>query len=227
MKFFKRVIDKIDGNQGKPDYTEAIFSLTHASTFLNEKLAIQFTGKAALCVKIANGTFFEETVKECKDFLSISKEEFKIGFELSKDMFGYNWIIIMGKETENRQKNILNIAGIISTVIEIIEDKGFSNRILAAIFQFSQISLDQNNVNPSIRNKSESSFTKTFKQEGTVILPVYLIFNYKKNKFYPFLPIDNGNRDTSKELQVLAILKDVVPFEEDYSKWFSIKDIPF
>ncbi|MDQ4073098.1 MAG: hypothetical protein M3162_02200 [Thermoproteota archaeon] len=227
MKFFKKVIDKVDGNQGKPDYTEAIFSLTYASAFLNEKLATQFTGKAALCVKSANGTFFEETVKECKDFLSVSKEEFKIEFELSKDKFGYDWIIIIGKETETGQKNILNIAGIISTIIEIIEDKGFSNRILAAIFQFSKISLDHNNVNPIIRNNSKSFLTRTFKQGDTVILPTYLIFNYKKNKFYPFLPIDNENRDTSTELQVLAILKDLVPFEEDYSKWFPIKDIPF
>jgi hypothetical protein len=224
LKFFKRIIDKVDRNHRSLDYANAIFSLTYASTFLKEKLKVQFTGKAAICVKSANGTFFDETVNECKDFLSASKEEFNIEFELSKDIFGYDWIIITGKETGAQQENILNIIGIITTVIEIIEDKGFANRILAAIFRFSQTSFDNSNL--PIRKNSLPFLTKSFEQKNPAMLPVYLIYNHRDNKFYPFLPTDNENRDTSRELQILAIMKGLVPFEEDYSKWFPIKDIP-
>ncbi len=56
---------------------------------------------------------------------------------------------------------------------------------------------------------------------------LYLIYNYKTNNFYPYIPFGNYKRDTTKELQTFSILKSLISVESDFSKWFPIKDIPF
>ena len=77
------------------------------------------------------------------------------------------------------------------------------------VHSYDSIKKYSNNINYSNNNK------------------MYLIYNYKTNNFYPYIPNDNQQRNTTKELQTLSILKSFISVENDFSKWFPIKDIPF
>jgi hypothetical protein len=57
-----------------------------------------------------------------------------------------------------------------------------------------------------------------------------LIYNYKLDKFYPFVPINEQQkqRDHSEELKIMSALADEkkLPFEKEMSKWYPIWNIP-
>jgi hypothetical protein len=134
---------------------------------------------------------------------------------------------------------------------DILEENGFSGQILSAIFQFKisgnasdpekiesstpvgfennrhkDFSLtagwEENEENSQRRSKGYNN-RNSDKNETNM----YLLYNYKTNNFYPYMPLDSVKRDTSRELQIFSILKSLVSVENDFSKWYPIKDIPF
>ncbi len=66
----------------------------------------------------------------------------------------------------------------------------------------------------------ESILAAIFKYNNT-----YLIYRFKDNKFYPFIPYNN-KRDHEEEMRVYAILKEEIPIEHEIDKWYPIWDIP-
>jgi hypothetical protein len=90
------------------------------------------------------------------------------------------------------------LAGL-TAVGDTIEEKGFSGQILAAVFEFS----------------SE-------RQGGYQ----YLIYNYKRNNFYPFVPTGPKARSTEQEMQIMATLSEEAPFEKDMTLWYPMWDLP-
>ena len=108
------------------------------------------------------------------------------------DPYDYLWTIIVGKTIED------NVAAITS-IGDTIEQKGFSDRLLASVFDFN---------------------------DGTIAQ--YLIYNYKLDKFYPFVPISEQQkrRDHSKELKIMSAISDELPFEKEISNWYPIWNIP-
>lgn len=55
---------------------------------------------------------------------------------------------------------------------------------------------------------------------------LYLIYNYKSKRFYPFAPIGNKGRDNNLEMLVYSIVKDELSMDNDISKWYPIWDMP-
>jgi hypothetical protein len=243
-----------DDNSSKHDDSDSIFSLTSASVSIEEKLGLQFSGSAALCVKIIDGGIFKNTIKDCTDLLNVSKDEFKFDYKIVTDSYNYLWIIITGEELTTHSDVITNVAAGLSSTGDIIEENGFSEQILSVVFKF--IFLDQNQSlnftettmsSPEYIEKNGSNFImeeKNNSQNDDVHSydsikkysnninysnnnKMYLIYNYKTNNFYPYIPNDNQQRNTTKELQTLSILKSFISVENDFSKWFPIKDIPF
>ncbi len=240
------------------DDSDAIFSLTSASLSIEEKLCLQFSETAALCVKVINGTHFKNAIKDCTDLLKVSEVEFNFDFKIITDSYNYSWIIINGKDLTNYSEGITNIAAALSSTGDIIEEHGFSEQILSVIFKFKFLenNSDSQKISTSTTNtlvdKEMNDYTLVKGEEGegeekdqevsnsnrytsssknnnykNNNKNLYLIYNYKTNRFYPYIPLDNNQRDTSKELQVVSILKSLISVENDYSKWFPIKDIPF
>jgi hypothetical protein len=219
LKFFKRLLNKIETesvSNEKHDDSDAIFSLTSASLLVEEKLGLKFSRTAALCIKIINGSLFKNTISDCTTFLDVSKEEFKFDYKIFTDSYDYLWIIINGNDLPQDSDIITNVAAALSSTGDIIEEHGFSGQILSAIFQFEFLD-NSNTVNAHYKNNIKYNRKKN----------LYLIYNYRTNNFYPYIPLGNSDRDTSKELQAISILKSVISVEDDYSKWFPIKDIPF
>lgn len=212
------------------DDSEAIFAMTSASLLLEEKLNIKFVNTGSLCIKIIHGSNFRNTIRDCDNLLNISKEEFNFDYKIFKDTFGYLWFIILGHDTTLKYNSITNIAAAISSLGDIIEENGFTLRILSVIFKFEFLKNDPNwfesIVNPDEYLYNSSDKSKNIRQNVNSI-GVYIIYNYKTNRFYPFIPTLRKNKDMSKEMKILSILKNSIPIENDFSKWFPIKDVPF
>lgn len=212
------------------DDSDAIFAMTSANMLLEEKLNIKFADIGSLCIKIIHGSHFRNTILDCENFLNVSREEFNFKYKIFKDKFGYLWFIIIGNELDVKYNSITNIAAAISALGDIIDENGFSLQILSVVFKFKFKKNDYNwfdgTTNPDKYLNASSNETKKNRQDFNMI-DLYIIYNYRTNSFYPFVPDSRKNNDMSKEMKIISILGNSVPIENDFSKWFPIKDVPF
>jgi hypothetical protein len=194
LSFFKKLRKSNDDEhkvQIKKTDSEAIFSLSSAYIALENKLGLKSTGRCAICVKSVNTTDFNEMKQYVQSFLdAASKKDFDISFHTAVDSYGYLWIILTGKAIEDT-------VAAINAIGDTINEKGFSNQLLAAIFEF----------------------TSGYNTD-------YLIYNYKLDKFYPFVPTAEKTRNNEEEMRIMAIIANEVPFEKDLSFWYPIWDLP-
>jgi hypothetical protein len=87
----------------------------------------------------------------------------------------------------------------VNTVADGIEVGGYGDRILAAVFAFAD----------SAGN------------------PIYLIYNYKRGAWYPFVPAKGDQqRNTEREFQLKAQIGAGLPMEEDLARWFPLWGAP-
>jgi hypothetical protein len=58
--------------------------------------------------------------------------------------------------------------------------------------------------------------------------PLYLIYNYKRGSFYPFVPAPGGGegRDNEHELRLKAQLAGELPIEPELDRWFPLWGAP-
>ena len=61
--------------------------------------------------------------------------------------------------------------------------------------------------------------------------PVYMIYNYKRGYWYPFVPRSGGGgganeRSTERELQLKAQMSGELPIEPELERWFPLWGIP-
>lgn len=195
MRFFHGLW-KHSGNTTKKIQADfdAINSLSSAYIALETKLNLTSTGRTAVCIKRASAQEFNEMKQEIEKFLEASKADFDLSFRAVVDPYDYLWIVILSKTIED------NVA-VITAIGDTIDQKGFSDRLLASVFEFNN---------------------------GTLI--EYLIYNYKIDKFYPFVPINEQQkqRNHSEELKIMSTLIDEkkLPFEKDMSRWHPIWNIP-
>jgi len=87
----------------------------------------------------------------------------------------------------------------VNTVADNLSLGGYGDRILAAVFSFNDA-------------------------QGK---PLYLIYNYKRGNWYPFVPASGQQqRANEREFQLKAQLGAGLPFEEDIARWFPLWGIP-
>jgi hypothetical protein len=192
MNFLKRLKDSIGINRKIGTYTGGVSSLSSAYISLKNKLNLKSTGRSAICIKNKDNKQFNEMVEEINKFLDARKLDFELTHSTVIDHYKYLWFIIAGKTLED----ILAATMLIS---DTVEQRGFSDELLACVFDFN---------------------------DGNVVQ--YLIYSYKLHKFYPFVPTDKqqNQRDHSQELKIMSAVENEVPFENDMSNWYPIWDIP-
>jgi hypothetical protein len=196
LNFFRRLRESIStsggGSKKRETDSDTISSLSSAYIALNTRLDLKSTGRSAICIKNVDLVPFGEMKHEIENFLDASKADFEITYRTIVDPYEYLWIIIMTKTLED------NVAAITS-IGDTIEERGFSDKLLAAIFDFN----DGSTAN-------------------------YLIYNYKLDKFYPFVPINEQQkrRDHDKELKIMSAVGDELPVEKNMSNWYPIWNIP-
>jgi hypothetical protein len=99
-------------------------------------------------------------------------------------------------------KNMEDILAGMTAVGDIIYERGFADNLLATVFQFISGTL------------------------GATPSSQYLIYNYKRNNFYPFVPLGQKNRDTEQEMKILSAVDQELRFEKDMRNWYPLWDVP-
>jgi hypothetical protein len=191
LNFFRRFKKNRIGSKASSD---AIFSLSSGYITLETKLGLKNTGRSAVSIKVVDGMYFSDMKEDIQRFLDASKTDFGLRYRTVSDSYGYLWVIIEGKHMEDI------LAGV-TAVGDTVEEKGFSDKLLAAIFEFRS-NMDNND---SIQ---------------------YLIYNYRRNNFYPFIPTGQKNRDTEQEMKILSAVEQEVRFEKDMAFWYPMWDLP-
>ena len=169
---------------------ERLFALTTAAVTLQVDLGLLFAGKAALVFKPLSASAFDDVVKAADELLDSVAHDSGSKVTRETDSFGYEWVIVGDPELEDA------VAGIHLLASEL-EQQGFGDRLLAALFRF----------------KGEEH-------------PVYWVYGYKGGVFWPFVPTGGQERDNAKELELKAKLEQELPIESDLSKWFGMFDAP-
>jgi len=159
---------------------------------LQVKLGLEVTGRCALTFKTVSGTFFYEMEQDIKRFLGSLRPEFDLAFRTIVDSYGYLWVILEGTKMEDL------LAGL-TAVGDTVEEKGFSDKLLAAVFEFE--------------NERHGGYQ-------------YLVYNYRRNNFYPFVPTGKKNRDTEQEMKLMSAVIGEMPIEKDMTLWYPMWDIP-
>ena len=169
-----------------------MFSISSAHVTLEVKLGLKVSGRCALAFKTVSGTFFYEMEQDVRRFLGSLQPEFDLAFRTVTDSYGYMWIVFEGKRIEDL------LAGLTATG-DIVAEKGFSDQLLAAVFEFA--------------NERHGGHQ-------------YLIYNYRRNNFYPFVPAGSKSRNTEQEMKMMAAAGEEVPFEKDMALWYPLWDLP-
>ena len=86
----------------------------------------------------------------------------------------------------------------INAVATAIGDGGYGERLLCAVFAF--------------KDAARRS--------------LYLIYNFKRGTFYPFVPAGPQQRDNERELVLRAQLGSELPIETELTRWFALWGIP-
>jgi hypothetical protein len=199
---FDRIKDRVarwSNDESRVNDSDLIFSLSSSHITLDTKMGLVTTGRCALLIKTNSGQHFHEMEQEVKRFLDAMEREESSAVDLHYDMItdysGHLWIILYGKRIEDLLVGLTAIG-------DLVIERGFSNQILAAVFQFY-----------NERDNNQSSF---------------LVYDYKWNKFYPFVPVSHKRktRNTTEEMIIMETMADELPFEKDKDLWRPLWDLP-
>ncbi len=170
---------------------EALFSIVTAEVTLNTRLNIKSSGKAAVCFKPVEASFFANLDSEIKDLLRLGARSSGTDYQIKDDTLGYRWVILEGRDFDD-------LVSTIQMVAETIVDEGYEQQLLAAVFGFREGEKD-----------------------------VYWIYNYKRGKFYPFVPEPQQRRDSATELRLRSVMEKELPIEPSLEQWYALWGIPF
>src|SRR5437763_941959 len=149
------------------------------------------TGAAAVVFKPLSASEFVRAENELQELLDKVAQDSGSKVSRSSDDFGFEWLVVRDPDLED----------LISTVHLIgseLQDRGFGDRLLAAIFRFDGAGH-----------------------------PVYWVYGYKRGTFWPFVPTGKEKeRDNAEELELKAKLEKELPIEPDLSCWFGLFDSP-
>lgn len=200
MIFFKRFIDNFDGRRKSQSDSDAILTLSSAYISLETKLDLKSTGRCGICVKKTDAEVDFNELKLTIENLLDASK--KTDFQLSYGVHidAYYGYLWIIIDA----KTIEDCIACITVVSETLEQEGSLIQLQSAVFEFGK--------------------------NGNKHQPYYLTYDYKLDKFYPFVPIIGRQkaRNNQEEMKIVkAVWDDKLPFEEDTSKWHPIWNLPF
>jgi hypothetical protein len=174
-----------------PPAAERLFALTTAAITLQTECNLKTGGVGAICFKTVSVGQFERATQDIEQLLESVAQESGSKLERSEDSFGFSWIVVRDPDLEDQVTAVHAVA-------QGLEEQGFGEQLLAAVFRF----------------------------EGGK-LPVYFVYGYKVGAFWPFVPTGKDQqRDNAEELELKAKLEHELPIEQDLSRWFGLFDAP-
>ena len=172
---------------------ERLFAISTARITLATELDLKPAGSAGVCFKSLSSGEFVRAENDLQELLDAVAAETASKVERKSDNLGFEWLVVRGQDFED-------LVATVHTVAQELEDRGFGEQLLAALFPF------------------EGKF-----KEGRV----YWIYGFKKGAFWPFVPTGKGQeRDNAAELELKAKLEPELPIEGDLTRWFGLFDAP-
>jgi hypothetical protein len=170
---------------------ERLFALTTAAVTLDVDFGLKTDGVGGLCYKPVSAGEFARVESDIEQLLDSIAAESGSKLQRRDDSFGYSWVIVRDPELEDQVTTVHAVA-------QGLEEQGFGEQLLAAVFKFSG-------------GKH----------------PVYWVYGYKRGTFWPFVPTGKDQeRDNAEELELKAKLDGELPIEPDLSRWFGLFDAP-
>ncbi len=183
---------------------DRLFAITTAYVTLQSAHGIDPTGVAAIVFQALATSDFDETLSDMEGVVRAAGQDSHTSVSTQDDSYGYRWMVLRSPEGA---PSIEDLAVGINAVAGSIETAGYGERLLCAVFAFS----DQHATAQSQR--------------------IYFIYNYKRGFWYPFVPSSGAGegqqqRATERELQVKAQIGSEMPVEPEIERWFPLWGIP-
>jgi hypothetical protein len=171
---------------------DRLFAISTAYVTFETKLGLTSRGSAAIVFQSLATADFTAIVRDMKEVVTATAADTQTRVETSEDSYGFSWLILRGDDFDSL------VVGI-NAVSSALQDAGYGERILCAVFAFSD---------------AQSR-------------PVYWIYNYKRGAFYPFVPKSAGQeRDSERELVLRAQVGSELPVETELQRWFPLWGTP-
>lgn len=169
---------------------DRIFGIGSAAVTLEASLSLRTTGRAGVCFRAIEAAVFEELVRDTEELLTATSSDSGTTVSRHDDAYGFSWIVISDPDVED-------LATTTHVVSQSLEERGFSEQLLCAVFGFDG--------DPG---------------------PVELVYGYKRGSFYPFAPRGEPARDTILERRVQAVLTNEIALEPELERWYPVWDAP-
>jgi hypothetical protein len=182
---------------------DRLFAISTAYITLQSEHQIDPAGKAAIVFQALATSEFEATLREMEEVLAATGGESGTKVASQDDSYGYRWMVL---HNPDGAPSVEDLAVGINAVSSSIETAGYGERLLCAVFAFTDAQKRQ----------------------------VYFIYNYKRGYWYPFVPLGAsagdadhpGERSTERELQLKAQMASELPIEPELERWFPLWGIP-
>lgn len=203
---FQDFMDAVLGRSRLPKAkSDKLFAISTASITLESNLGLKPSGYAGICFKPIGASSYESARKEIQELLEYSSKETETEFRMEKDEYNFLWAIFKDPDFDDLVANI-------HLVSETLEEKGFGEQILCAIYRFDS--------EPEAGTAGSEG-----KTGGRKV--VYWIYNFKQGTYYPFIPLSDRKRDSPFEFRLRADMEREMPIEKNVEKWYPLWGIPF
>jgi hypothetical protein len=184
-------------HQVKGPAPDRLFAISTAYVSLQAEHGIEPAGSAAIVFQSLATSEFESTLKDMEEVVTATGGDSGTTVETQDDSYGYRWLILRNPAGK---PSVEDLAVGINAVSSSIETAGFGERLLCAVFGFTDAKGQR----------------------------IYFIYNYKRGYWYPFVPAAGGaqERSTERELQLKAQVADEMPLEPEIERWFPLWGIP-
>ncbi len=184
-------------HQVKGPAPDRLFAITTAYVDLQAEHQIDPSGSAAIVFQALATSEFESTIKDMEEVVTATGGDNGTSVKTEDDSYGYRWMIL---RSPAGAPSVEDLAVGINAVSSSIETAGFGERLLCAVFGFTD-------------GKGQR---------------IYFIYNYKRGAWYPFVPApgDGKERSTERELQLKAQVGSELPMEAEIERWFPLWGIP-
>lgn len=174
---------------------DRLFAITTANVLFETSLQLRSRGSAALVFQALSTADFQSIVSEAEQLVRATAADAGIEVSRQDDEYGFRWLILRARD--NAAFDDLAVG--INAVSSSLEAGGYGDRLLCAVFAFSDA-------------------------QGRA---VYWIYNYKRGYFYPFVPGSaSQQRDSERELVLKAQVGAELPIEPELNRWFPLWGIP-
>jgi hypothetical protein len=192
---------------------DRLFAIATAYITLQTEYGIVPTGKAAIVFQPLATSEFTGTMHEMEDVVRATGGESGTDVASQDDSYGYRWMVV---SNPSGTPNVEDLAVAINAVSDSIEGSGHGERLLCAVFAFTETP-----------GGGTSAASGSGAGSGAGGRPVYFIYNYKRGYWYPFVPAPGEQqRSTERELQLKAQLERDLPLEPEIERWFPLWGIP-